>query len=41
MLKHAGFQIERIEGGHQGEPYTAKSPRMFVQVRKRIEGKDV
>jgi SAM-dependent methyltransferase len=30
MLDAAGFHVEKIEGGHQGEPYTASSPRMFI-----------
>ena len=33
MLRHAGFAIESLEGGHRAEPYTATSPRMFVQAR--------
>ncbi len=34
MLKKAGFTIISLEGGHQKEPYTAQSPRMFIQARK-------
>lgn len=34
MLKEAGFRIQKIEGGHQKENYTADSPRMFIQARK-------
>ena len=35
MLAEAGFRIEAMEGGHRGESYTASSPRMFVQARRR------
>lgn len=35
MLESAGFRIETIEGGHRGESYTAASPRMFVQARRK------
>jgi len=34
MLERAGLRIERIEGGHQGEPFTVNSPRMFIHARK-------
>lgn len=34
MLKCAGFHIEQIEGGHLKEPYTMRSPRMFIFARK-------
>ncbi len=34
MLKCAGFRIERLEGGHLKEAFTAQSPRMFIQARK-------
>ena len=34
MLRTAGFEIDRIEGGHRGEPYDVTSPRMFVQARR-------
>ena len=34
MLENAGFEIEKIEGGHQGEPFTEDSPKMFVWARK-------
>lgn len=35
MLREAGFVIEAIEGGHQGEPFSAASPRMLVHARRR------
>jgi SAM-dependent methyltransferase len=35
MLRDAGFQILRIEGGHRKEPYTAQSPRMFLIAEKK------
>lgn len=35
MLEEAGFELLAIEGGHHAEPYTAQSPRMFVQARRR------
>jgi len=35
MLEEAGFEPLPIEGGHREEPYTAQSPRMFVQARRR------
>jgi ubiquinone/menaquinone biosynthesis C-methylase UbiE len=34
MLAEAGFTIERIEGGHQHEPFGVMSPHLFVQARK-------
>lgn len=34
MLRAAGLRIDRIEGGHRGEPYGAESPRMFVHARR-------
>lgn len=34
MLMASGFCIEKIEGGHQKEPYTTQSPRMFIQACK-------
>ncbi|SRR5712692_1407372 len=34
MLRQASLQICKIEGGHLKEPYTAQSPRMFIQARK-------
>ena len=36
MLEKSGFRLETIEGGHQKEPYIAKSPRMFI-VSKALE----
>ncbi len=30
MLWKTGFQIERLEGGHLKEPFSAESPRMFI-----------
>jgi SAM-dependent methyltransferase len=35
MLDAAGFEIRSVEGGHQGEAYTAQSPRMVIQARRR------
>jgi SAM-dependent methyltransferase len=35
MLDRAGLAIDRIEGGHRGERYTATSPRMFIHARKQ------
>jgi SAM-dependent methyltransferase len=35
MLRDAGFQLLRIEGGHRKEPYTAQSPRMFLIAEKQ------
>jgi SAM-dependent methyltransferase len=34
MLSAAGFRIEVLEGGHLKEPFTAQSPRMFIQARR-------
>ena len=34
MLKQAGFEIVKVEGGHQKEPFTAQSPKIFIQARK-------
>ncbi len=34
MLKQAGFEIIQIEGGYKQEPYTIKSPCMFIQAKK-------
>lgn len=34
MLREAGLRIDRIEGGHRGEPYGAESPRMFLHARR-------
>lgn len=34
MLKEAGFKIQKLEGGHLMETFTAESPRMFIQARK-------
>jgi len=34
MLSAAGFRIETLEGGHVNEPFTAQSPRIFIQARK-------
>lgn len=34
MLREAGLELTRIEGGHAGEPYTARSPRMFIHAQK-------
>jgi hypothetical protein len=30
------LKIETLEGGHLKEPFTAESPRMFIQARKDI-----
>jgi hypothetical protein len=35
MLREAGFDIEAVEGDHDGSPFTAQSPKMFVRARKR------
>ncbi len=37
MLANAGFTIEALEGGHQGEPFDAASPRMLVSARKNSD----
>lgn len=34
MLEAAGLAIVSLEGGHRREPFTAQSPRLFVQARK-------
>ncbi|MBV9277593.1 MAG: class I SAM-dependent methyltransferase [Candidatus Eremiobacteraeota bacterium] len=34
MLQSAGCRIETVEGGHLGERFAARSPRMFIQARK-------
>ena len=34
MIESAGLLIDRIEGDHQGGPYTAESSRMFVHARQ-------
>ncbi len=34
MLEKAGFKIEKIEGGHHGEPFTRESPKMFIWAQK-------
>jgi SAM-dependent methyltransferase len=34
MLERAGFELVRLEGGHRGEEYTARSPHMFAHARK-------
>jgi SAM-dependent methyltransferase len=34
MLERAGLHIAKLEGGHQGETYTAASPRMFIHARR-------
>lgn len=34
MIERAGMKIACLEGGHRGEPYTARSPHMFVHARK-------
>jgi ubiquinone/menaquinone biosynthesis C-methylase UbiE len=33
MLEKAGFRVEKLEGGHLGESYSAQSPRMLIQAR--------
>ncbi|WP_394824796.1 class I SAM-dependent methyltransferase [Pendulispora albinea] len=35
MLESAGLSLASIEGGHQREPYTARSPQMFVVATKQ------
>lgn len=37
MLERAGLEIVKLEGGHRGEPYTARSPHMFVHARRTRE----
>lgn len=34
MLEACGFEVESVEGGHQGEPFTARSPKLFVVARR-------
>lgn len=34
MLTGAGLELESVEGGHQGEPFTATSRKMFAIARK-------
>lgn len=34
MLRQASLAVVSIEGGHQKEPYTAQSPRMFLLAKK-------
>jgi ubiquinone/menaquinone biosynthesis C-methylase UbiE len=34
MVERAGLAIESVEGGHQKEPFTAQSRKMFVIARK-------
>jgi SAM-dependent methyltransferase len=34
MLEQAGLEIVTLEGGHQREPYEARSPRMLVVARR-------
>lgn len=34
MLRHAGFEVVKVEGGHQKEPFHALSPKMFIQAKK-------
>jgi SAM-dependent methyltransferase len=38
MLEEAGFTLETVEGGHHGEPFTSRSPKMFVRARRRAGG---
>jgi SAM-dependent methyltransferase len=35
MVEMAGLEIVSIEGGHQHEPFTASSPKMFIVARRR------
>jgi SAM-dependent methyltransferase len=35
MLEEAGFVLESLHGGHCGEPFTGRSPRMFIRARKK------
>jgi ubiquinone/menaquinone biosynthesis C-methylase UbiE len=35
MLRLAGFEVIRVEGGHQKQPYTSQSPKMFIQAKKK------
>lgn len=34
MLQTAGFRLDAMAGGHQHEPFTAQSPRMFITARR-------
>lgn len=34
MLEAVGLEIVSLEGGHRHEPFTAQSPRLFVQAKK-------
>jgi SAM-dependent methyltransferase len=34
MLETCGLEVESIEGGHRGEPFVTRSPRMFVVARR-------
>jgi ubiquinone/menaquinone biosynthesis C-methylase UbiE len=34
MLEACGLEIESVEGGHRGEPFATRSPRMFVVARR-------
>lgn len=34
MMQKAGFAVVAVEGGHLKEPYSAQSPRMFIQAKK-------
>ncbi|MFI5370967.1 MAG: class I SAM-dependent methyltransferase [Candidatus Eisenbacteria bacterium] len=34
MLETAGLSMASLEGGHRREPFTAQSPRLFVQARR-------
>lgn len=39
MLEEAGFLVEAVEGGHHGETFTSRSPKMFVHAcRKSGDG---
>jgi SAM-dependent methyltransferase len=33
MLEASGLEVESVEGGHRGEPFAARSPRLFVVAR--------
>ena len=34
MLEKAGFKVDKIYGGHQDEPYTESSRKLFIQAIK-------
>ena len=34
MLQTAGLRFDAMAGGHQHEPFTAQSPRMFITARR-------